>query len=171
MHVAAIFYEQKSCKYLDRHTSCHLTTEPSCLTRPPLGPIYTLPHICFGLNQCQGLHALELIRRAAAHWSCGLREHCDRLSGCDEKCGKVCPYVCVHPICSWFWLGYIHFFLCNGMLQRMYSLQCPLNIGFPQFIVFFMIIIIQNLESHICHMLKLFSVLLLATLYWIPRKC
>lgn len=88
------------------------------------------PRICFGLNQCQGLHALELIRRAAAHWSSGRREHCDGLSGCDEKSGKVCPYVSDHPICSWFWLGHIHFFLCNGMLQRIVSLPIKLRL-FP----------------------------------------
>lgn len=46
MDVVVRISEQKSWKYLDHHASCHLTTEPSCLTRPPLGPIYTLgPHL------------------------------------------------------------------------------------------------------------------------------
>lgn len=56
-------------KYPDYHPSSHLTSEPSCLTLPPHGPIYTLPRICFGLNQCQELHTPELIRRAAASCS------------------------------------------------------------------------------------------------------
>lgn len=160
MHVVVRISEKKSWKYLDHHASCHLTTEPSCLTRPPYGPIYTLPHICFGLNQCQGLHALELIRRAAAHWSCGRREHCDGLSGCDEKCGKVCPYVSDHPICSWFWLGHIHFFLCNGMSQRIDSLPIKHRLFSPVKHIFrlgqFFFKSLLNMHQNICHALRLF---------------
>lgn len=61
-------------KYPDYRPSSHLTTELSCLTLPPHGPIYTLPHICFGLNQCQELHTPEPIRCAAASWSRSQRQ-------------------------------------------------------------------------------------------------
>lgn len=96
MHVVVRTSEQKSWKYLDHHASCHLTTEPSCLTRPPHGPIYTLgPHL-FWLESmsrapCSGTDKTG--RCSLEQWP--EREHCDGLSGCDEKSGKVCP--CVRP--------------------------------------------------------------------------